>query len=311
MAMTFVDSLLNRTTRSIWITWLIQSTDKAAIETLAFLSKCYSEVPHDRRSRLSKRLEAGDQQEVDAAITELVIHELLKRLELQPEWSPAIEGLTPDLKFQVAGQEFIADVVRVKSPSKTVDKRSNIILSEDKPTEPSESRAKKIADRIAEKATKYSKLKLPFVAFVFRGDHYLSDVAKVEVALYGMTLDEIMLEAGFPTSLDHGHPYPGILLPRDGQETPHRNLAAVVYCDWFDTLNRADEGKRLHCIVLHNWAASTALPIEAFDSFGQITWLKTDIGHWTPRIIGDRGIVSKFIDGNSMEMRIYSAATPW
>jgi hypothetical protein len=311
MAMTFVDSLHNRGTKSDWITWLIQSTDKPAVETLAFLSKCYSEVPLGKRASLSKRLKAGDQQEVYAAITELVIHELLKRLDLQPEWSPILQDLTPDLKFQVAGQEFVADVVRVKSPSKTVRERGKVILSWDKPTEPSESRAKKIADRIAEKATKYSKLKLPFVAFIFRGDHYLSDVAKVEVALYGMTLDEITLEAGFPTNLGHGHPYPGILLPRDGQETPHRNLAAVVYCDWFDTLNRADEGKRLHCIVLHNWAASTVLPIEAFGSFGQITWFKTDIGRWAPRIIGDRGIVSKFIDGDSMEMRIYSAAAPW
>ncbi len=309
--MNLIDILRNRPTSSDWIAWLIQSNDKAAVETLAFLSKCHSEVPPDKRVRLSRRLEAGDQQEVDSAITELVIHELLRRLVLRPEWSPTIQGLNPDLKFRAEDHEFIADVVLVKSPSKTVDARDKVILSWDKPWEPSESRAKKIADIIAKKATKYSKLKIPLVVFVFRGDHYLSDVAKVETALYGMTMDEILLEVGFPTKLDHSHPYPGMLLPRDGQELPHQNLAAVVYCDWFDTLNRDDEGKRLQCIVLHNWTANTALPAEAFGSFGQITWLNSDNDHLAPHIIGDMGIVSKFTDGDSIEMRTYSAAMPW
>ena len=152
------------------------------------------------------------------------------------------------------------------------------------------------------------KLKLPLVLFVF-GDHYLINLNKVEESLYGITHDEIMhggRDSTKPTTTIHIQAYYFLEMDR----SPYQNLAAVVYCDWFDTLNLEDEGKRLKCIVLHNWTANTALPIEAFGNFGQITWLNSDDGRLIPHVIGDMSIVSKFTDGGTIKMVTYSYAMP-
>jgi hypothetical protein len=309
--MRFHDILRNRSSNSSWTSWLVQADGKAAIETLQFLSSCFSELPANERNRLEKRINNGDEREIEAIYSELVTHELMKRLRLEPEWSLRIQSYNPDLAFRSNGYDFIADVVVIRSPSKTIEPHVNVISSWDSPVKPSESRSKKFADHISKKATKYRSLGLPLVVFVFRGDHHLVDLDKVESALYGMTIEEIMSDTDFPDELGKTGIHPGILLPRDGEELPHQNLTAVIYCDWFDTLNRADEGKRLHCVVLHCWAAKTPLPHEAFGDFGQVTWVKRNQKQLEPQIIGNMSTVVKFSENGSLEKKEYSSLKPW
>jgi hypothetical protein len=309
--MRFQDIIRNRSSNSFWTNWLVRADCKAAAETLGFLSSCFSELPANKRGRLEKRIVKCDEHEIEAIYSELVAYELLKRLRLDPEWSPKIQSNNPDLAFRSNCQDFIADVLVIRSLSKTIEPHGKVIASWDSPTNPSESRSKKFADHISNKATKYRGLGLPLVVFVFRGDHHLVNLEKIESALYGMTIEEIMNGADFPGDLGETGIHPGILLPRNGEELPHQNLAALIYCDWFDTLNRADEGKRLHCVVLHCWAAKIPLPYEVFGDFGQVTWRKRNQKQIEPQIIGDMSTVVKFSEDGYLEKKEYSSLKPW
>lgn len=270
------------------IEWLI-TEGKAATETLAFLSSCYERIPNHKKANINKRFQNGDQNEVDAIVLELVTHDLLRRLGLQPEWSPIIEGKNPDLKFRSNSKIFIADVLSVKSPTKTIRNRDRLVESWDKPGNPAESRSKKIADRIREKSTKYSKLNLPLVLFIFLGDNLLLDNHHVETALFGMTISDIKQNNRYPN--------------KDSKCLSYENLAAVVVCKWFDAFK--DEGKRLKCNILHNWTAMNPLPLKSFSTFGQITW-KTDGIYKIPKHISDKSMVAKFIDNDGIEIKPYS-----
>lgn len=280
-----------------WIDWLSQDTSKPAIETLAFLSTCYTNIPQTKKTKLAKRLQKGDQQEVDAILRELVAHELLRRLGLQPTWSPSIDGLNPDLAFHANGRKFIADVLIVKSPMKTlIRKHENFIEFWDNPSTPGESRANKIAEKIGEKSSKYSKLEFPLVLLIFLGDNFLLDVEKVEAALFGKTIEDIEKDKRYPNGESYDPFYP--------------NLAAVIACKWFDTNNLADEGRRLRCVVLHNWATEIPLPTDAFSKFGQVIW-KANNEMKQPQYFGDKNMVAKFQDENILNIKPYSSSAPW
>src|SRR5690349_3148782 len=102
---------------------------------------------------------------------------------------------------------------------------------------------------------------LPLVLFVFLGDHISLNTEDVERALFGMTAYETSLEPWFPTSVHRDRvPVGGLLLPQEDGSQPYTNVSAVVACDWFDTWNREDRGKRLYCVVFHHWAAEDTLP---------------------------------------------------
>lgn len=294
--MGFVEIIRGLKRKSAWLEWMSTDTGKAATETLSLLSDCYSNISQPKSTKIKKRLEAGDTQEIDAIIRELIAHELLRRLQLKPVWSPSIDGLNPDLTFTSNSQKFLADVFLVNSPKKTINKKSDVLtVYWDKPQSPSESRSKKISEVIADKSNKYSRLEYPLVLFVFFGDNLGLDVQKVEAALYGMTLDEIR-EQKYPANKNY---YP-----------LHPNLAAVIACKWFDTSNLADEGRRLHCVVLHNWATKFQLPVEAFSNFGQVVW-KTINETKNPQYIGNPNVVAKFQVENGLELKPYTQSEYW
>jgi hypothetical protein len=295
--MEFTQIIRNAKNKSEWVIWLSTDTGKAATETLSFLSVCYSNIPEAKRGSVRKRLQAGNKDEVDAIIRELITFELLRRLHLQPEWSPKVEGKTPDLMFNYNEDRFIADVFLVKSPQKTIEQKSDIfIVYWDRPEIKSESRSNKIAKIIFEKSNNYSHLKYPLVLFVFFADNLGLDVQKVEAALYGLTVEAVQNHKNQPIN-EYLYPSPP-------------NLAAVIACKWFDTSNLEDEGKRLRCVVLHNWAAKFNLSIGAFSSFGQVVWDAVgEIKH--PYYISNPSMVAKFQDDSTLELRPYSKDKYW
>jgi hypothetical protein len=178
-------------------------------------------------------------------------------------------------------------------------------------SKPDESRAHKIANELAKKANKYRALKLPLVIFVFLGDHRILSTRDVQRSLFGMTVYECSLEERFPESVSRDLiPVGGLLLPDEEGNYSYRHLSAVICCDWFDTLNRHDRGKRLHCVVFHNWLGE-ALPRETFKHFSQILWKRTDARGWKPKQINSGNIVAKFTRNGGIEYREYTPNTAW
>ena len=88
------------------------------------------------------------------------------------------------------------------------------------------------------------------------------------------------------------------------------NLSAVIVCDWFDTLNNEARGKRLHCVVLHNWAG-VPLPVETFNGFPQVVWTETRQRVWHPNMTGAGNIVARFAEDDRLELKPYSPNAPW
>jgi hypothetical protein len=249
---------------------------------------------------------------VEATLHQLVAHELLLRLGLHPEWEPSCIGLIPDLTFQAHGTLFIADVFVTHSPSITVRDFADGTGEACDTSVPSESRAKKIAYRINEKAEKYKRLSRPLVLFGFLGDHYILSPCHFEQALYGRIPDEAEPGESFPDVGKTPVPLGGILLPQAEGKMPHEHLSAVVVIDWFDTLNRKDPGKRVHCLVLHHFAPSTRLPISAFEQFCQLIWEEQKPQSWKWRYTRERNIVAKLLPGgDEMKYASYSPGNPW
>jgi len=304
------DTALNRAaSKSEWVSWLVNDNENAARATLGFLNTCCANIPASKHPRIFQKL-AGDQSEVEATIHELVAHELLRRLGLSPEFEPSIAGLTPDLSFETEGKRFLGDVYLTHSPSKTLRDHSDGTGEAWDTSKPDESRAKKIADKLRDKAGRYEPIALPFVAFVFLGDHRILSASDVERALFGMTACEVSLER-FPKSVSHDRvPVGGLLLPDEDGNYGHHNLSAVISCDWFDTLNRQDRGKRLHCRVLHNWTGE-ALPVKAFSIFPQIIWNQIEPDVWKPDQTISANTVAKFTLDGGIECREYTPNTAW
>jgi hypothetical protein len=285
-------ALSKAASKSEWVSWLVNDNDDAARTTLGFLNTCLANIPTSKHPRIFQKL-AGDRSNVEATIHELVAHELLRRLGLSPEFEPSIAGLKPDLGFEIEGKRFLGDVYLTHSPAKTLEDCADGTGESWDRSKPDESRADKIAKVLADKAVKHNPIALPFVAFVFLGDHRILSAGDVERALFGMTAYEVSLEERFPKSVSRDRvPVGGLLLPDEDGNYRHHNLSAVISCDWFDTLN----GKRLHCRVLHNWTGE-ALPVKAFSLFPQIIWNQSEPDVWKPeQTINDT--VAKFtLDG--------------
>ena len=267
----FDELLKNDKIKSTWTWWVATNAGTAAGEARDFLSMCCSNIDSQKEPAVIKKLH-GDQSQVEATLYELVAHELLRRLKLAPQFEPSVGKQAPDLAFEIKGKLFVADVFVTHSPSKTVKDFADGTYDAYDSCEPSESRAKKIADTIHEKAGKYASISQPFILFTFLGDHYALDEGDVEQALFGCTVDEAGSAEHFPDAGRSPVPVGGVLLPDDDGTMPYRNLSAVVVCDWFDTLNRDDRGKRLFCSVLHHWNPCVPLPVEAFGCFAQVVW---------------------------------------
>lgn len=306
-----LDIALSRAaSKSEWVSWLINDRQYAARTTLVFLNMCFANIPASKHPRIFKKL-AGDRSQVEATIHELVAHELLRRLELSPEFEPSIAGLAPDLSFEIEGKRFLGDVYLTHSPSKTLRDYADGTGEAWDTSKPDESRANKIANELAHKAGKYKQIALPFVVFVFLGDHRILSASDVERALFGMTAYEVSLEERFPKSVARDRvPVGGLLLPDEDGNYHHHNLSAVISCDWFDTLNRQDRGKRLHCLVLHNWTGEP-LPVKAFRLFPQITWIQSAPDVWKPEQTINANTVAKFTLDGGIECHEYTPNTAW
>lgn len=310
----FDTALDKAASKSKWVHWLINDNKHAARSTLNFLNTCFANIHEAKHPGICKKLKCNNKDGVEATICELVAHELLRRLELSPEFEfVSVDGLKPDLSFATEGKRFLTEVYLTHSPSKTYRDFKNRMEGEAWDTsKPDESRAHKIEDVLSEKISKYKCLDMPLVVFVFLGDHRGLSESDVETALFGMTAKEVSLEKRFPESVSRECiPVGGLLLPDEDGNNPYCNLSAVVSCDWFDTLNRQDRGKRLHCLVLHNWGATEALPIDAFKPFPQIIWSQSEPGIWKPRLTKNRTIVAKFTNDGGIEYREYTPNTAW
>lgn len=297
--------------KSEWVSWLCTSKAAAAQHTLRVLSISFSHIPPDKRRTIGHDRLKGDHNEIHSLIYELVAFETLRRLGLAPTWSPRIGGMNPDLKFSCSDGQFISDVCMVHSPKKAVEELGDgFIESVDDMSDPARSRANKISEKVRSKANKYSKLDTPLVLFVFFADHHLLDPMKVEKALFGMTLEEVGVQPRYPFDLNHGFPYPGILRDDRGG-AQYTTLSAVVACDWFDTLNRNDPGKRLHCIVYHHWAPASQLPENAFSRFCQVLWSNRDCHEWIPNYSAQPNTVARFVGEDDIIYAPYSPTNPW
>jgi len=313
----FRAALSKAAAQSTWVYWLVNNDGDAAHSTREFLQTCFVNLPVAKHARLLKTLATEKAAEnIDACIHELVAHELLRRLGLSPEFHPVItkSTKTPDLRFEAGGKPFLADVYLTHSPAKTFKKYPGEIgtYAAWDTAKPEESRAQKIKNELAKKSAKYKVLGLPLVLFVFLGDHISLNTEDVERALFGMTAYETSLEPRFPKSVHRDRvPVGGLLLPQEDGSQPYTNLSAVVLCDWFDTLNREDRGKRLHCVVLHHWAAEDTLPQEAFQCFPQIIWYQTTRGIWKPEQTRNANVAPSFTLVTGIECREYTPNTAW
>lgn len=293
------------------IFWLVNDHKEVARSTREFLNNCFANIPAAKYPRIIQKL-AGDANEIKATIHELVVHELLHRLGLTPELEPSVGKLKPDLSFKVKGKRFFADVLISHSPSKTIKDFGDGTGCARDTSKKGESRTHKITEKLEAKALKYKCLAEPLIVFVFLGDHQILGPEHVEKALFGMTISEVGLEARFPISVDRDCvPVGGMLLPDEDSICRHSNLSAVVSCDWFNTLNPEARGRRLHCFILHNWAAQHTLPVETFKHFPQIIWKQIDSNIWQPELTLEACTVAKFTLDGELEYREYRADKPW
>ena len=240
MSMPMLTDILKSTAiKSTWLAWVVGERTQAAQETRFFLDSCFSHIRSTRQKRLLQRIQKGDSLEIEAAIHELVAHELLRRLGFSPEFDPQIINATPDMSVEIFGDRFIADVFVTHNPRRTIlEFGSDFLLTRD-----SGERAQKIAETIREKSTKYAKTNLPLILFVFLGDHSVS-IRDVERALFGITIHDIELTGETLWGLREDERIDSVFLSEDIGRPRHSNISAVIACDWFDTLNRANPGKR-------------------------------------------------------------------
>jgi len=296
----FKGALGKAASKSSWIQWLV--TSGKAREPLDFLKMSYLNLTPDEQSRWIKRVSSGEVDQVEATIYELVTVELLRRLQLAPKYEPSVQGKTPDIRFSFAGQEFLADVFVTHSPSKAVERIGPMWRMED-----AGDRAWKIQVKLEAKLGRYGKLGLPLILFVFLGDHHLLGIRHVEQALFG----DYYTEGKF-TKRDNRPSLYGLFLKKAvGLPPPPRNLSAVVACDWFDTLNRQDPGKRLSCLVVHYWDADRGLPVAAFGRFPQIVWSSKGPDTWRWEYTTEDPIVAKLPPAGGIEFEVYTASSPW
>lgn len=306
--------------RSLFADRLITGDDGWARDTYAFLERCYGNLAASDRQAWARRM-TGDQPQIEATIRELVAHELLLRLGCQPQYEPEVEGRIPDLKFYVGQQEFVADVAVVHTPDRPAGPKDRPSRRQDRTYRrignavemvDMGERAKQIADKIEEKAGKYSALKTPLVVFVFRGDHYMWGVPNVLEAVLGYPLASPKIERVAIPHLIHTLDYtPGLFWPDDFGVGRFPNLSAVVGCDWFDTLRIEDGGKRLYCLIIHHWAARVPLAMTAFREFSQVVWTQQGPDTWEWQFTVEGNIVARLPPTGGIEFRPYSSDNPW
>lgn len=272
-------------------------------EPMAFIEKSYFRLPAAKQRSVIRRVQSGDQSQADSVISELLIFETCHLLKLEPTFQPTIDGLTPDLQLVASGVDYIADVFLTNRPASTLQQFGGL----DGYADAGEA-SKKIADTIASKATKYKPSGMPLLIFVVFGGHDV-DQGDLQAALYGSTIAEILANGTVDEQMHDQQGRHGLICPPDA-DARHDNLSAVVGCDWFDTLNREDPGRRLHCIVYHHWGAQRTLRGSSFVPFGQVLWKVAD-GRCEALIDENTDVVIKTDSNDRLIYDRYSAESPW
>ena len=245
---------------------------------------------------------------MDSLIHELVAHELCRRFGLSPEFEPTVKsGRTPDMLVTVGGQSYILDVFVRHTPQATQTRDANGCIW----TADGGEAAREIAEIVAAKASRYRDAAQPLLLVGFTGDQHLKP-GDFERALFGASSGDGNLEQNFPWRIQKLHSSGGVLLPFRGEERPrHQNLSALIACNWFDSANREQPGKRFHCLVLHHWSPTVALRVGTFDPFPELVWEARPAGAFLPHVGGNPQTVARFGPGTAMEFGEYWGDAPW
>ena len=281
---------------SDWARWLATSTHKPAIELRVFLDRALRHLPAIKR--VCQRLQSGSGNEVDAILHELLMFEVCTILRMNPTFEPKVGNKCPDLSVCIEGKPFLADVVVAYRPTKTMHPDRHGYHD-------SGQAAKKLADRVAEKASKYKGLDQSLIVFVMFGGYDIG-FDDLETALYGSTVQEFSVDG---VSSEKCHPdwhEHGILCPPS--EKPHPLLSATIGCQWFDSLNR--KGRRLHCVVYHHWQPRVPLSLGAFGPFCDLHWRKQDL-RYLPEWCDKPNIVMSTGSDDPPHFAPYSSNCPW
>jgi hypothetical protein len=197
--------------------WVTGSADPVALETREFLEICFANLPSDKQCEICGRVECEVVENVDACLHELVCHELLRWLHLEPKFTPKLsDGSTPDMLARIGGQDFVVDVFLTANPCRTIASYAHIpsrqqtlrvpqptknhgdaILCVRSLTVDRGDRAKKIRDTIKDKHRKYARTGRPMLLVVFLKDGWMQ-LGNVECALYGACRGEDWLQDCFP-----------------------------------------------------------------------------------------------------------------
>jgi hypothetical protein len=151
------------------------------------------------------------------------------------------------------------------------------------------------------------------VLVVFVGDHYGITIDNIAEAVFGQHHAEIQLQADAVVAwMEQGHPYyPGLFFREFIGLPALANLSAVIACEWFDTLNRNNPGKRFNCTVHHHWGAEHELPAGAFSDFRQVIWDRRGPDVWEWEYSTEEPRAARLPPQGGIEFGIYSADNPW
>lgn len=146
----------------------------------------------------------------------------------------------------------------------------------------------------------------------FLGDHNILDIESISEALLGVyrNHDTFKIE-DFKEMIRGRKNKIGLFLPNESGKAEYKNLSAVVACDWFDTLNKTDTGKRLYCLVYHHWDALFELPIQCFEKFCQMIWNKKSHEVWQTKYTTEINTVAKLPLSGGIEYNLYTPNNPW
>jgi hypothetical protein len=309
---------------SDWAKWVRDDPRQAPRETREFLERCFANIAPSNGKQLIQRIGSDGKENIDAALHELVAHELFRRLQFKPEFQPNwFTPLTPDMVVKIGNQQFIVDVFVTHNPARTITPlpvkglvdEGKFIYTVDRGD-----RAKKIWDTVLDKYHKYSQTGKPMILIVFLGDHWVG-MHNVQAALYGASAEDAWLADHFPHAITdfrqklasmHMEPPPGgAMLPDENGQPACPRLSAVLACDWFDTLNRSCPGKRLHCLVLHHWKPDFKIPTGRFGRFGEVSWSSNVSGCYDLEHTASQRTVARFDGPDDLEFRDYDASDPW
>jgi len=284
--------------------WLLSREDTGAIETLQVFETTLQRLSVPQRTAFLNGIPRNDEKDFAAKLRELVVYELLYRLKVHPTYHPLVYGdLSPDLSFLIDEKSFLADVFMSFTPSRILwpwDSRGSTDAGD---------KAKKIADRLSEKYTKYKKTGAPLVFFVFPGDPGVKP-RDAELALYGASMGDPNLGENFPRKIQGLHTPGSFFLPDDNWHLIHEMVSAVVWCDWFYTESMKDPGMRLNVLVYHHWNPSVSIAPGSFRPFSELLWKRAG-DCWEPSQTQAPNLAARFVDDSKIVVRKYTANQPW